>query len=46
LAIVDISRDALRHCADKFHIPNTFEDVDEMLQKVPEVDVVMIMNAK
>nr|XP_019049572.1 hypothetical protein I302_03361 [Kwoniella bestiolae CBS 10118]OCF28502.1 hypothetical protein I302_03361 [Kwoniella bestiolae CBS 10118] len=45
VALVDISKDTLAHCAAKFHVPATYTDVGEMLAQSPEVDVVFIMNA-
>lgn len=27
VALVDVSRDALSHCAAKFHVPHTYTDV-------------------
>ncbi|WWC99989.1 hypothetical protein V866_006898 [Kwoniella sp. B9012] len=45
VALVDISKDTLAHCAAKFHIPATYTDVGVMLAESPEVDVVFIMNA-
>nr|XP_018267467.1 uncharacterized protein I303_01454 [Kwoniella dejecticola CBS 10117]OBR89625.1 hypothetical protein I303_01454 [Kwoniella dejecticola CBS 10117] len=44
VALVDISKQTLAHCAHKFHVPATYTNV-EMLEKSPEVDVVFIMNA-
>ncbi|KAJ5378893.1 NAD(P)-binding protein [Penicillium cosmopolitanum] len=44
-AIVDVSKQALEHCARKFNIPRTFTDVSEMLAACSDVDVVLICHS-
>lgn len=46
VALVDVSPEALKHAAAKFHVPRTYTDMSAMLADADDVDVVLIMSAK
>ncbi|WVQ91264.1 hypothetical protein IAS59_005062 [Cryptococcus gattii] len=45
MAIVDVSKQAVEHCARKFNIPWTFTDVGDMLAACSDVDVVVMCHS-
>ncbi|OWZ30204.1 hypothetical protein C356_05929 [Cryptococcus neoformans c45] len=45
MAIVDVSQQAVEHCARKFNIPRTFTDVGDMLAACSDVDVVVMCHS-
>ncbi|XAO24836.1 hypothetical protein I312_103647 [Cryptococcus bacillisporus CA1280] len=45
MAIVDVSKQAVEHCARKFNIPRTFTDVGDMLAACSDADVVVMCHS-
>ncbi|MFI2787088.1 Gfo/Idh/MocA family protein [Kitasatospora sp. NPDC018614] len=43
LALCDRSYDLARSVAERFHVPNTYASVEDMLAKTPELDAVLVL---